>query len=47
LSGIGKYTGKICADKATIEAVIQQEHEKLRLHQAKLDNLQAKYKVMM
>ncbi|QCE09857.1 hypothetical protein DEO72_LG10g2489 [Vigna unguiculata] len=45
--GIGKYTGKICADKATIEAVIQQEHEKLRLHQAKLDNLQAKYKVMM
>jgi len=33
--------------REAIEAALQQEHEKLRLHQAKLDNLQAEYKVMM
>ncbi|XP_052731516.1 uncharacterized protein LOC108321955 isoform X1 [Vigna angularis] len=37
----------LCADKAMIEAALQQEQEKGRLHQAKLDNLQAEYKVMM
>jgi len=37
----------LCVDKAMVEDALQQEHEKLRLHQAKLDNLQAEYKVMM
>ncbi|KAK8467762.1 hypothetical protein PHAVU_007G145600 [Phaseolus vulgaris] len=37
----------LCADKAMIEAALQQEQENVRLHEAKLDNLQAEYKVMM
>ncbi|WVY96264.1 hypothetical protein V8G54_028415 [Vigna mungo] len=37
----------LCADKAMIEAALEQEQEKGRLQQTKLDNLQAEYKVMM
>jgi len=34
-------------ENAMIEAALQQEQETVRLHEAKLDNLQAEYKVMM
>ncbi|XP_029128539.1 coiled-coil domain-containing protein 18-like [Cajanus cajan] len=36
----------LCAAKAMLEAALQEEHEKVRLHKAKLDNLQAEYEVM-
>jgi chromosome segregation ATPase len=35
----------ICADKAMTESALQEEQEKVKLYEAKLDNLQAEYEI--
>lgn len=35
----------LCADKAMIEAALQEEQEKVKLYETKLDNLRAEYEV--
>ncbi|MCI48558.1 RPG, partial [Trifolium medium] len=35
----------LCSDKAMTEAALQEEQEKVKLYEAKLDNLQAEYEV--
>lgn len=37
----------LCADKAMTEDSLQEEQEKVKLYEAKLDNLQAEYEVMV
>ncbi|KAL5069294.1 hypothetical protein RYX36_020181 [Vicia faba] len=37
----------LCADKAMTEDVLQEEQEKVKLYEAKLDNLQGEYEVMV
>ncbi|TKY51727.1 Leghemoglobin C2 [Spatholobus suberectus] len=37
----------LCADKAILEAALQEEQEKVRLYETKLDNLRAEYEVML
>ncbi|XP_061363783.1 uncharacterized protein LOC133307309 [Gastrolobium bilobum] len=37
----------LCADKAMLEAALQEEQEKVQLHETKLDNIAAEYEVMV
>nr|XP_012570042.2 desmoplakin-like [Cicer arietinum] len=44
-SNVVLHVYDLCSDKAMTEAALQEEQEKLKLYEAKLDNLQAEYEV--